>query len=197
LDYELVTYSRDPETMRSPPELGEVHPSKKSPIIEDDGRIVLESGAIVEYLTQVKAGGRLAHGPDSPDYVDYLQWLHFTEGSLMSPLVYNLIAAAMGCDNEGLQAFTDGEIATLLDHADTHLRAHEYLVGNEFSAADVHISFPLEFAQAQGILKAYPALQTYLQRLQDRPAYQRARDKGGNYDLSMFNVEAMKGAMGG
>lgn len=188
LDYELVTYSRDPETMRSPPELGAVHPMKKSPLIEDGDHMVLESGAIVEYLTQVKAGGRLAHGPGSTHYVDYLQWLHFVEGSLMCPLVYHLIAGFTGCDNQGLRDFIQGEIATLLSHVDDWLGQHDYLVGDAFGAADVMMSFPLEFTQAMGLLQPYPALDRYVQRLQARPAYQRARAKGGNYDLSVFRT---------
>lgn len=190
LDYELEIYSRDPETMRSPPALRAVHPSAKSPLLEDGDRTIFESGAIVEYLTQVKAGGKLAYGPDSEHYTDYVQWLHFVEGSLMSPLVYKLIAAAMGADNEGLQGFTDGEIATHLGQLAGHLRTRDYLVADTFSAADVHMSFPLEFAEAQGILAPYPELEAYAQRLQARPANQRARDKGGNYDLSIFNLDS-------
>lgn len=188
LDYELVIYSRDPETLRSPPELEAVHPMKKSPLLEDGERMILESGAIVEYLTQVKAGGHLAHQPDSPHYVDYLHWLHFVEGSLMCPLVYLLIAKFTGCDNGGLRDFTQGEITTLLRHVDANLHEHAYLVADAFGAADVMMSFPLEFAQAQGVLQPYPALGRYVQRLQGRPAYQRARAKGGHYDLSIFRV---------
>lgn len=188
LDYELKTYSRDPETLRAPASLGERAPMPKSPIIEDDGRVLVESGAIIDYLTEVKANGELAHGPESSHYPEYRQWLHFTEGSLMCPLVYHLIASAMGCEHEGLQSFTDGEIATYLGFLTRQLERHDYLVADAFSAADVQMSFPLEFAEARGVLKDYPVLQRYLQRLQARPAYRRAREKGGNYDLSVFSL---------
>lgn len=188
LDYELEIYSRDPETMRAPTSLAERAPLPKSPIIDDDGRVVVESGAIIDYLTQIKAGGRLAYGPESPHFTKYRQWLHFTEGSLMCPLVYHLIAPAMGCDHEGLKGFTDGEIATNLGFLQTHLDRHDYLVADSFSAADVHMSFPLEFSEARGILRDYPTLQRYIRHLQERPAYRRAREKGGNYDLSLFSI---------
>ena len=188
LDYELEIYSRDPETLRAPASLGERAPLPKSPIIEDGDRVIVESGAIIDYLTEVKANGELAHGRESPHYPEYRQWLHFTEGSLMCPLVYDLIASAMGCDHEALQSFTDGEIATHFGFLARHLAHHDYLVADAFSAADVHMSFPLEFAEARRGLKDYPVLQRYVQRLQARPAYRRARDKGGNYDLSVFSL---------
>jgi glutathione S-transferase len=168
--------------------MGQTLPMAKSPIIEDDGQCIVESGAIIEYLTQIKAGGRLAHGPDSPHFAEYQQWMHFVEGSMMPPLVYDLISAATGTDNEGLTGFIQGEADTAFAHAEQRLARHDYLVADAFSAADVNISFALEFGEARGRLGGYPALQAYLARLQDRPAYKAARAKGGNYDLSIFGA---------
>lgn len=104
------------------------------------------------------------------------------------PLVYPVIAPAVGGRHEALQAFTDGEIATYLGLLQAHLKRHDYLVADAFSAADMHMSFPLEFAKSRGVLQDYPVLQRYVQRLQSRLAYRRAIEKSGNYDLSLFAI---------
>ncbi|HEX4195812.1 MAG TPA: glutathione S-transferase [Caulobacteraceae bacterium] len=183
LDYEIIPYRRDATTNLAPPELMQVHPLGKSPVIED-GRIrIAESGAIVEYVVDRHGGGRLQPDPKSDAHVAYNEWLHYAEGSAMLPLMMNLYVLRLGEAAAPLLPRIESEIANNLAYVSGALGDRDYLMG-EFSGADVQISFVMEVARAFGKLAAYPSLDAYLNRLHGRPAFKRSLEKGGAYNLA-------------
>jgi len=181
LPYEIVRYQRDPVTNLAPPELKQIHPLGKSPVITDGDLVIAESGAIIEYLLRKYGGGRLAPAENSVDYIRYSQWMHFAEGSAMIPLLLGLYVGRLGAAGAPLLPRISSEIANHLGYMNNAIAPGGYLVGAEFSAADVQCSFILETTKTKGTLKDYPNLLDLLARLQARPAYQRALTRGGPY----------------
>jgi glutathione S-transferase len=167
----------------APPELKRIHPLGKSPVITDGGTTVAESGAIVEYLLEKYGNGRMRPAAGSSDHVQYIQWLHYAEGSAMLPLLLALYAGMLGDGAAPLKPYIDGEIAKHLAYIESALGDREFLVGQSLTGADVQISFVLEAATAGDRLKDFAKLTAYLGRLHARPAYQRALAKGGPYQL--------------
>ena len=161
-----------------------MHPLGKSPVITDEGRTVAESGAIIEYILDRYGKGRLRPERSSDDYVRYLEWMHYAEGSAMLPLLLHLYAGFLGDGAAPLRPRIDGEIANHLSYMAGAVDGREFIVGDALTGADIQIAFVLEAAAASGLLKDYPALEIWLARLQRRPAYRRAVEKGGPYDLS-------------
>jgi glutathione S-transferase len=185
LAYEIVPYRRDAVTRLAPPELKAVHPLGKSPVIRDAGLVVAESGAIVEYLVGRYGNGRLAPARDfaSPDYVAYLRWLHFAEGSGMLPLMLKLYVGRLKEAAAPLSPRIDSELANHFGYMSAALGTHDYFVADTFSAADIQLSFVLDAGASRGPLKDYPNLAALHERLKARPAYQRAVERGGPYEL--------------
>ena len=182
-DYEVVPYQRDAATMLAPPALRAVHPLGKSPVIEDDGVLVAESGAIVEYLIERHGKDGLAVPSDPASRRAYQYWLHFAEGSAMTPLLLKLYLSRMGEAAAPVIARVDQQIAGLLAYVEGALDT-PYFLGDALSGADIQMSFPLEAAAARGGLgDHFPRLSAYLARIHDRPAYQRALERGGPYAL--------------
>ena len=200
--YEIKRYERDRKTMLAPPELRQVHPLGKSPVITDGSLTLAESGAIVEYLIdqhgQGATGPVLMPAPGTPERLRYRYWMHYAEGSAMPPLLLKLvfdqiekakmpffakpIAKAIAAKTKA--AFILPNIRQHLDYMEAELAQTEWFAGNEFSGADIQMSFPLEAAAARGGLDASrPKLFAYLQRIHARPAYQRAVQKGGEYGI--------------
>ena len=199
LEYEIKKYQRDPKTMLAPPELKAVHPLGKSPVITDDGTVVAESGAIVEYLVERYGNGRLVPAAGTPEKLKYTYFLHFAEGSAMSPLLMKLVfdriengpmpffvkPIARGIARKVKEGFVNPNIQAQLDYLESELKARPWFAGGEFSAADIQMSFALEAAASRGGLGAqYPQLSGFLQRIHARPAYQRALERGGKYDYA-------------
>jgi len=183
LPYALVKYQRDPQTRLAPPELKGPHPLGKAPVIEDEGRTVSESGAIIEYILRKYGNGRLAPAPESPAYIDYLQWLHFAEGSAMLPVLLALYVGRLGEAGAPLFPRITGELANHLGYMDAALAGKDYLLGSDFSAADIQLAFVIEAAEARGYLRDYPNLLAYQARYRARPAWSRAIAKGGPFAL--------------
>jgi glutathione S-transferase len=198
LEYEVKRYQRDPKTMLAPPELLAVHPLGKSPVITDGAQTFAESGAIIEYLVDRYGKGRLAPAPDTPERLRYTYWLHYAEGSAMPPLLLNLIFNRLDqgpmpffvrpilrkVKQRALASFIDPRIAQHLDFQEAELGKTRWFAGNEFSAADVQMSFPVEAAAARaGLGQSRPKLMAFLERIHARPAYQRALQRGGEYSL--------------
>ena len=186
LDYELVVYPRDPKTGLAPPELKAIHPLGKSPLLEAEGRVFAESGAIIDFLVRRHGQGQLAPTQDSAEYEDYVHWLHYAEGSAMVPLLLSLYVGRLGEAGAPLKPRISSEVKNHLGYVSQALGERDYLVGNRFSAADVQMSFVLEAAVPTGALgsfEAYPNLGAYLERLHARPAYQRALQRGGPMDM--------------
>ena len=198
LEYEIKRYERDPKTMLAPASLLAVHPLGKSPVITDNALTLAESGAIVEYLVERYGKGKLAPAPGTRERLRYTYWLHYAEGSAMPPLllklVFNRIATgpmpffakpvAKGISQRVLATFVDPQIKRHLDFMEAELEKSRWFAGNEFSAADVQMSFPLEAAAARaGLDASRPKLMAYLDRIHARPAYRSALERGGEYSL--------------
>lgn len=198
LPYELKRYQRDPRTMLAPPELRRVHPLGKSPVITEDERTIAESGAIIEYLIERHGRGRLVPAPGTDEKLRYTYWLHYAEGSAMPPLLLKLVFSrietapmpffarpiARKIAQTGQKTFIDPQIRLHLDYLESQLSPQGWFAGEEFTAADIQMSFPLEAAAARtGLEGSHPRLAAFLQRIHARPAYQKALDRGGAYDL--------------
>ncbi|MES1979477.1 MAG: glutathione S-transferase [Pseudomonadota bacterium] len=198
LDYEIKRYERDPKTMLAPPSLRAVHPLGKSPVITDGDLVLAESGAIIEYLVERYGQGRLSPPPGTPAYLRYRYWLHYAEGSLMSPLLLKLVfdkierspmpffvkPIAKAISGKTKAAFISPNITTHLDYLESELGKSTWFAGEEFSAADIQLSFPIEAATARaGLDGSRPKLMDYLKRIHARPAYKKAIERGGEYGL--------------
>ena len=183
LPYEIVRYQRDAQTRLAPPELKAMSPLGKSPVITDDGVRIMESGAIVDYVIRRHGGGRLQPDPTTPAYDEYVQWLHYAEGSAMLPLMLHLYVSRLGEAGAPLAPRIEGEIANHLGHLDASLRGREYLVGDGLTGADVQMSFVAELAGKLGKRAGYTSLEVWIERLHARPAYKAALERGGPYGL--------------
>ena len=182
--YRIEMYQRLSPIPLAPPELKQVHPLGKSPVITDQGHTIAESGAVIEYILDRYGGGRLRPDRETDDYVRYTEWMHYAEGSAMLPLLLHLYAGFLGEGAAPLRDRIDSEIANHLSYIAGAVGGREFIIGHALTGADIQIAFVLEAAEASGFSKDRPALKTYLARLQERPAYKRAIDKGGPYDLS-------------
>lgn len=181
LDYEVRRYARDRKTMLAPPELRRVHPLGKSPVIEDSDRVVAETGAIVEYLVE-KAGGRLGPPGNRDSVLRYRHFLHYAEGSLMPPLFALLVVNRLGLLGRPARGPLLRMFGVHLDWLETELESRSWFAGEEFTAADVMMSFPLEAARSRaGLGPERPNLIDWLERIHARPAYAAALQKGGPY----------------
>lgn len=184
LPYEIKRYERDPKTHLAPPELKAITPLGKSPVIQDGPHTLLESGAILDYLIRRHGDGRFQPDPATATYDEYVQWLHFAEGSAMLPLMLNLYVGRLGEAGAPLRPRIDSEVANYLGYLDTALGLSPYLVGAEFTAADIQMSFIGEIAKAFGKLANYPNLAAWVERFQTRPAYKHAIERGGEYSFA-------------
>ena len=180
--YEIRHYARNATTRLAPPELMAVHPLGKSPVIEDDGLTVIESGAIVDYIIRRHGGGRLQPAAGSRDYEVYNQWLHYAEGSGMLPLMLRLYTGRLGDAAAPLKPRIDSELANHLGYVNRSLEDRDYLLGSELTGADIQMSFVGE--AARDLRVQYPAMDAWVRRLQARPAYRRALERGGPYALA-------------
>jgi glutathione S-transferase len=181
LDYEVVSYQRDAKTKRAPASLRRVHPLGKAPIIEDGSLRLAETGAIVDYLVS-RYGESLAPIEGGEAYWRCRYWVHYAEGSAMAPLLLKLVLRKLGPLGWPARRYVHGQIALHLDFLEKELEHGPWFAGDEFSAADIMMSFPLEAATARGGLNASrPNLSNFLSRIHARPAYQRALSRGGPY----------------
>jgi len=181
LPYEVKRYNRDPKTMLAPPSLKAIHPLGKSPIIDDAGTIVAETGAIAEYLVE-KADGRLGPPVHRISVLRYRHFLHYAEGSLMPPLLVLLVIGRLGLLGRPARKPIQKMLDVHLDWLETELAARPWFAGEDFTAADVMMSFPLEAARQRGGLdETRPNLLDWLERIHARPAYGRALERGGPY----------------
>ena len=198
LEYRIKLYKRDPATMLGPDSLKKVHPLGKSPVVQDQGQVIAESGAIMEYLIGRYGEGRLIPPPDTDDRLAYTYWLHYAEGSLMPmmllklvfdrfahppmPLVMRPVAAVIAI---GVKAkFVTPRLAQHLDFIEAELGKSPWFAGEELTGADIQMSFPLEAAAARGAVDDRPNILAFVERIHARPAYQEALRRGGPYDYA-------------
>ncbi len=182
LPYEIQSYQRDATTRLAPPELKQIHALGKSPVLEDEGQTIIESGAIVDYLIRRHGAGRLQPATDSLDYTAYQQWMHYAEGSAMLPLLLKLYVSRLGEAGAPLQPRIDSELANHLGYVNGSLKDREWLLGDQMSGADIQMSFVGE--AARGLRASYPHLDAWVRRFQQRPAYRRALERGGPYSMA-------------
>lgn len=198
VQYEIKPYQRDSKTMLAPPELRAVHPLGKSPVITDGALTLAESGAIVEYLAERYGAERLVPAAGSPERLRYTYWMHFAEGSAMPPLLMKLVfdriksspmpffirPIARTIADRALNSFVLPNLERNLDFMEGELQKSEWFAGGRFSAADIQMSFPLEAARSRGGLDGKrPGLMAFLKKIHSRPAYERALERGGKYEL--------------
>jgi glutathione S-transferase len=181
LDYDVVRYERDARTMLAPASLRRIHPLGKAPVVEDGPLRLAETGAIVDYFVH-RYGERLAPPEGGEAYWRYRYWLHYAEGSAMAPLLLKLVLRKLGPLGWPARRYVDRQIALHLDYLENELTGRPWFAADDFSAADIMMSFPLEVATARGGLNsARPNLMSFLARIHARPAYREALRRGGRY----------------
>ena len=195
--YEVKRYERDAKTMLAPPSLLAIHPLGKSPVIVDDDVTVAESGAIIEYLVGKYGDGRLLPPAGTVQRLRYTYWLHYAEGSAMTPLLLKLVfdrvatnpapwpvsAIARRIAATVTDAFIAPNLKRHFDYIEAELNSHTWFAGEEFTAADIQMSFPLEIAVPRaGLSASRPKSIAFLERIRARDAYKRALERGGKYD---------------
>jgi glutathione S-transferase len=197
LAYDIVRYERDKATMLAPPELRRIHPLGKSPVVTDGDRTLAESGLIIEYLVDKYGEGRLAPAPGTPERLRYTYWLHYAEGSAMPPLLLKLVFSRLPraplpaplrplvrmIARRAQERFIDPQIALHMQYWESELGQSEWFAGDAFTAADIQMSFPLEAAAGRAGMAVPPRLRAFLDRIHARPAYRRALERGGAYEL--------------
>jgi glutathione S-transferase len=200
LPYEVKRYERNPTTLRAPAALRAVHPLGKAPTITDGQLTLAESGAILEYLVErAEHGPRLAPPPRTPERLRYSYWMHYAEGSAMLPVVLRLLFDEMprqpmpalarpvvrALASRVIESFVQPQVEAHLEYLESELGKSTWFAGEEFTAADIQMSFPIEVVAGRGGLGAERVkLRGYLERIHQRPAYQRAIERGGPYALS-------------
>lgn len=195
--YEIRRYQRDPKTELAPPELLQVHPLGKSPVVTDGDLVLAESGAIVEYLVERYGQGALAPPRGTPERIRYTYWLHFAEGTAMPPLVMKLVfnriehakmpffakPIARGISRKVKGGFIDPNLARIVRHVETELGRSEWFAGDALSAADIQMSFPVEAMAARAGGAGQPNIARFLERIHARPTYRRSLEKGGEFAI--------------
>jgi glutathione S-transferase len=198
LDYEIKKYERDAKTMLAPPELRAIHPLGKSPVITDGDTMVAESGAIIEYLIERYGKGKFVPAAGTPEKLRYTYFMHYAEGSAMTPLLMKLVfdkvetspmpffakPIARAIAQKVKKTYIMPQILQHLKYLEAELAGRTWFAGEEFTGADIQVSFVLEAASARGGLgDKYPKLAGFLKRIHARPAYQRGLERGGPYEL--------------
>ena len=197
LPYEIVKYERDPRTMLAPASLRAVHPLGKSPVITDGDATLAESGAILEYLVETYGKGQLAPAPGTPAHRHYRYFMHYAEGSLMPLLVMKLVFTKVKTDAPFLvrpvaraiagmvsSRFLDPNLATHLEFLADHLTRNAWFAGDAFTAADVQMSYAVAGAVARAGGTISPRLTEWLARIEARPAYRKAIERGGELRMA-------------
>ena len=195
--YEIKFYSRDSETRLAPPELKAVHPLGKSPVITDGDKTVAETGAIIDYLIETHGQGRLIPAAGTAERLRYTYWLHYAEGSAMTPLLLKLVFTALptrapallrglvkAIANGAQKGFIDPQVTAHIDYWDDELAKSPWFAGPDFTAADIMMSFPLEAAVARAGANSRPRVKAFLERIHARQAYRQALARGGPYDYA-------------
>ncbi|MDF5729927.1 MAG: glutathione S-transferase [Rhizonema sp. PD38] len=186
IEYDIKYYERDEKTMLAPESLRQIHPLGKSPVVTDGDLTIAESGAIVEYIVERYGKGKLVPASGTPEHLRYTYWLHYAEGSAMPPLVMKVILEHYGSkDSNAYDKFVAPQIKLHFDYIEGELRKSTWFVGEEFTAADIQMSFPLELlATHPEEVESRPKTEEFLKRIHARPAYKRGLERGGEYDFA-------------
>lgn len=180
-DYQLKIYLRDPQTLAAPPEMKALHPLGKSPVISDNGEVFAETGAIIEYILRHYGHGRLQPEMNTLDYDRFSEWMHFAEGSGMFPILLKIFGSYANGDVSKMLSMADYQMQKHMAFIEQHLVNQNYLVANEFTAADIHVSFVAQTAKQYMDLSHFPNILAWLERLHQRPAFKKAEAKAGYF----------------
>ena len=196
LEYHIERYARDPDTLLAPARLRDIHPLGKAPILTDGDRTVPESGAIIEYILDEYGDGRLRPRVETAEFLRYRYWLHYAEGSAMSPLLLTIVFSELPRQGPWLakpllsaitklvtKEYIAPQLKLHMDYWEHELSGHAYFAGDEFTAADIQMSIAVETALSRGLgasAEAYPELARFTEAIRARPAYQRASERGGD-----------------
>ncbi|MEQ8407386.1 MAG: glutathione S-transferase [Gammaproteobacteria bacterium] len=197
LDYELVEYKRDKASGQAEAELRKQHALGKAPLLVDGEQVVIESGAIIEYLLDRYGEGRFRPAPDSPDRIRYNYWLHASEGTVMTLMILSLFLNRMETQpplpiraivklvtGQVKTAYLNPNLKKIIDYIEAELGEHKWFAGAEFTAADVQMGFAMTALSARaGLKKDHPNCQRWLEQVEARPAYQRAMERNGEMKL--------------
>jgi glutathione S-transferase len=190
LPYEIVHYERDAVTQMGPPALKALHPLGKSPVLDDDGALLTESGAITAYILARYGNGRLAPDPAGADFMAFTEYLYFAVSAGMNPIMIKVYARAFGLGGGPMDAAADAELGRALAYIESKLDNGPWLLGGLFTAADIQLSFVPELARALGSIAVYPKVEAWLDRLYERPAFKTAIQRGGPYKYAVTRSSA-------
>jgi glutathione S-transferase len=190
LPYDIVHYQRDTVTQMGPPALKALHPLGKSPVLDDDGALLTESGAITAYILARYGNGRLAPDASGPDLIAFTEYLYFAVSAGMNPVMIKVYARAFGLGGGPMDAAADAELARALGYIESKLENGPWLLGDLFTAADIQLSFVPELARALGSIAAYPKIEVWLERLYERPAFKASILRGGPYKFAVTRSSA-------
>ncbi len=182
VDYDIVAYQRNPETFLAPDTLKEIHPLGKAPVIEDNGKVITESGAITDYLIKTYGKGKYMPDPQADSYINYQQWLHFAESSAMVPFLLKLFITKDGCKTNFISTYADNEIAKILSYVNQQLTGKQYLVDDTLTGADFMMSFIVEKVAASGMMPHFAEIARYFQQLKSHASYHVANELEAKYD---------------
>lgn len=183
IPYELVRHTRDPQTFRATESLFRISPLGKAPVIEDDGKTIEESALIVDSVLDRYGQGRLRPAEGTQERLDYDYWMHCSESTLMFPVLLDVLMGLTQTDAPGLAGFMQGEYATMFAHVDRALAKHDFIVSNELTGADVMLYYTLALGTGRAIplfqthspIADHPRIAAYMDRLEQRPAFQKAK----------------------
>ncbi|OUS67897.1 glutathione S-transferase [Pseudoalteromonas sp. A601] len=182
IDYEIIAYQRDSETFLAPDELKQIHPLGKAPVIEDNGQVIAESGAITDYLITQYGKGKFAPSLDSKEYIEYQQWLHFAESSAILPLLLKMFVQKDGAKTQFLENYADSEAAKILAYFNSQLEGKRYLINDTLTGADFMMSFIVEIVKNAGLLSNFKNLVEYESQLQSHEKWHTANELEEKYD---------------
>jgi len=177
IPYEVQEFKRDPVTRLAPKALRDIHPLGKSPLISDNGVVVAESGAIVEYILARYGNGRLQPEVGSPEYAQYLQWIHYAEGSAMSAFVLKYFVEGKAV------AFCQSQFDLHSNYIENYLNGKKWFLGDEFTAADIMMSFSLQFALLFVEKDQFPNIRRFVSQVEKHPSYRKACQRVGEVHL--------------
>jgi glutathione S-transferase len=190
LPYDIIHYERDAVTQMGPPALKALHPLGKSPVLDDDGALLTESGAITAYILARYGNGRLAPDPARADFMAFTEYLYFAVSAGMNPIMIKVYARAFGLGGGPMDAAADAELARALAYIESKLDTGPWLLGDLFTAADIQLSFVPELARALGSIAAFPKIEVWLERLYERPAFKASILRGGPYKYAVTRSSA-------
>ena len=182
VDYDIIAYQRNKETFLAPDELKQIHPLGKAPVLEDNGKVITESGAITDYLISNYGKSKYMPSQQSDSYVDYQQWLHFAESSAMVPFLLKLFITKDGCKTNFIGDYADHEIGKILSYVNQQLKGKQYLVNEALTGADFMMFFVVEKADEAGLLAHFTEIKRYLEQLKTHESYHTANELEAKYD---------------